>query len=123
METLQLEYSGAFNPAWIFRGDELFTLEPDKFAIGSFNHGEKLYTNKSFQLEKGDRIYLFSDGFQDQFGGPKGKKFMKKRFRELIHELQSEPLSHHLSKLESTLNEWQGKEEQVDDILVIGIEI
>lgn len=122
-ETLTLEYAGAFNPVWIFRNGELTSLEPDKFAIGSFKYGEKEYNNHSVQLEKGDRVYVFSDGYQDQFGGPRGKKFMKKKFRELLTTLQEYDMDEQLSRLEAELTEWQGNHEQVDDILVIGVEI
>jgi serine phosphatase RsbU (regulator of sigma subunit) len=74
-------------------------------------------------LKEGDCLYIFSDGYADQFGGPKGKKFMRKRFRELLLEISHLPMPEQKWRLMDTLDRWQGNQEQVDDILVIGIRI
>jgi serine phosphatase RsbU (regulator of sigma subunit)/HAMP domain-containing protein len=122
-QTLMLEYAGAHNPLIIARGHDLITLKPDKYAIGSFEYSQKEYTNHTYQLEPGDMIYGFSDGFADQFGGPRGKKFLKKRFRGLLGEI------HHLTpreqhdRLNEALITWKRSEDQVDDILVVGIRV
>lgn len=119
----ELEYAGAYNPIYIIRDGEFIILQADKFAIGSFEPGTKNYTNQVFQLEEGDQIYLFSDGYADQFGGSKGKKFLYKTFREelmRVHKLDPEQQRAELNK---TIVEWQGDYAQVDDILVIGIRI
>lgn len=122
-ESLELEYAGAYNPVWILRDGELISLEPDKFAIGSFVYGEKEFSNHSYQLQAGDRVYVFSDGYADQFGGEKGKKFMKKQFRNLIISIQNQGMKAQKSILEDALDDWKGDLEQVDDILIIGIEV
>jgi serine phosphatase RsbU (regulator of sigma subunit)/HAMP domain-containing protein len=122
-EKNQLEFSGAYNPIYIIRDEEFIILKADKFAIGSFEPGTKHYSNESFQLEEGDQIYLFSDGYADQFGGAKGKKFLYKTFREellKIHKLDPQEQRNALNK---TIVNWQGDYAQVDDILVIGIRI
>jgi serine phosphatase RsbU (regulator of sigma subunit)/HAMP domain-containing protein len=122
-ETLELEFAGAYNPLWIVRKGELIEQKADKFSIGSFSHGENQFTNHVYQLEKGDCIYIFSDGYADQFGGPKNKKFMRKQFRELV--VNSSPLHMEEQKnlLEQALVKWKGSQDQVDDILVIGIRV
>ncbi|MBD3639036.1 MAG: SpoIIE family protein phosphatase [Crocinitomicaceae bacterium] len=122
-KTLELEFAGAYNPIYIVRGDDFIILPADKFAIASFDPGTKNYNNQVFQLEKGDQIYLFSDGYADQFGGKKGKKFLYKTFREellRVHKLDPEQQKNELNK---TIVKWQGDYAQVDDILVIGIRI
>ena len=88
----KLEYAGANNPLYIIRGDELIQTKADKFAIASFEDGVKQYTTHEFELQKGDVIYVFSDGYADQFGGVKGKKFMYKQFRDLLRVIKDLPL-------------------------------
>lgn len=117
-----LEYAGAHNPIFIIRGDEFFQLQPDKMAIGAFEYGEFNFSNHSFELKDGDMIYAFSDGYADQFGGPKDKKFMKKRLRELFIEISSMPdLNQQKSVLRERFFEWKMSNDQVDDILIIGV--
>ena len=91
--------------------------------IGIYLGIEKPFTNKEIILESGDTFYLFSDGYADQFGGAKGKKFTKKRFKDLLLSLQSQPMNKHKMILETTMDEWLGNEQQIDDVLVIGIRI
>jgi len=119
-----LEYAGAFNPLYLFRDHELTILNPDKFPVGAFV-GEELqqFTNHSMELKKGDVIFIFSDGYADQFGGPKSKKFMIKRFRELLRKIHTYSLQKQKEILERTFLEWKKDLQQVDDILVIGIKI
>ena len=122
-EKLELEFAGAYNPIYIIRDEEFIILKADKFAIGSFEPGSKKYNNQSFKLQANDQIYLFSDGYADQFGGNKGKKFLYKTFREellRIHKLDPDEQRNALNK---TIVKWQGDYAQVDDILVIGIRI
>ena len=120
----KLEYAGAFNPLYLFRNNELTTVDADKFPVGAFI-GEELrqFTNHSLELKKGDMIFIFSDGYADQFGGPKSKKFMIKRFRELLREIHPLPAAKQKEILEKTFLEWKKDLQQVDDILVIGIKI
>jgi serine phosphatase RsbU (regulator of sigma subunit) len=96
----------------------------DKFPIGAFVGEElQLFTNHEWELQKGDVIYIFTDGFADQFGGPRGKKFKYKQFQELLLENHKKSMQEQKSILERTNAEWQGNLEQVDDILIIGIRV
>lgn len=122
-QTYELEYAGAYNPLFIIRGGELLEVRGDHFAIGSFRYGEKQFQNHSIQLYPEDQIYLFSDGYADQFGGPKGKKFLKKRFRQLLLSISELPMSEQRTELHKSWVQWKGTEDQVDDILVIGLKV
>jgi serine phosphatase RsbU (regulator of sigma subunit) len=121
--TLQLEFSGAHNPVYIIRDGQLTELESDPFSIGAFYEGERSFTCKTFQLQKGDCIYTFSDGYADQFGGPKNKKFMRKQFRETLLTYHRDPMPEQKWRLTEVLDRWKGAQEQVDDILVIGVRV
>jgi serine phosphatase RsbU (regulator of sigma subunit) len=121
--TLELEFSGAHNPVYIIRDGELTELESDPFSIGAFYEGERSFTCKTFQLQKGDCIYTFSDGYADQFGGPKNKKFMRKQFRETLLKYHHDPMPEQKWRLTEVLDRWKGSREQVDDILVIGVRV
>jgi serine phosphatase RsbU (regulator of sigma subunit) len=88
--------------------------------------GEEInsFTNTTpYQLTKGDSVYMYTDGYADQFGGPKGKKFKYKKFQELLLENHLKPMNNQRTTLEHTINQWRGDLEQVDDILVIGIQV
>lgn len=122
-DTLELEYAGANNPLYIVRDGKILITKPDKMAIGSFTPGHNHYTNHSFQLQKGDRVYIFSDGYPDQFGGPRGRKLMYNRFREYLLDIVENPIATQGSELNKRLINWQGKMDQIDDILVIGLKV
>ena len=119
----KMEYSGANNPLYHVRGDDLMQTKADKFAIGSFKYGEKQYTNHDIEIKKGDLIYIFSDGYADQFGGIKGKKFMYRQFRELLMEIKDLPMVEQGNILNDKIENWRGNYEQIDDILVIGVRV
>ena len=119
----EMEYSGANNPLYQLRGDEITQTKADKFAIGSFEYGEQEYTNHSIDIQKGDLIYIFSDGYADQFGGEKGKKFMYKQFRETLMSIKNLPIKEQGEILNEKIESWRGNYEQIDDILVIGVRI
>ena len=122
-KTLELQFSGAFNPLYIVRNNELIQYKADKFPVGMFI-GEKLaFTNHTIQLQKGDSIYIFSDGYADQFGGPKGKKFMAGNFRQLLLDVSKLPIERQKTTLNQTIEEWRGNLEQVDDMLIIGVQV
>lgn len=122
--TLELQYSGAFNPLYIVRNGELIQHKADKFPIGYRGDDEvKPFTNNIIQLQKGDTFYIFSDGYADQFGGPKGKKLMVGNFRDLLIKASSLPIEKQKEYLNQTIEEWRGELEQVDDILVIGVTV
>jgi serine phosphatase RsbU (regulator of sigma subunit) len=116
-----LEYAGANSPLYIVRGTEVLHFQPDKRPIGSFELDGQDFTDHRILLEQGDMVYLFSDGYADQFGGPKGKKFLYKRFRDLLLEISRYPAERQSSMLEEAFRGWRGVHEQVDDILVIGM--
>jgi len=122
-ENMTLEFAGANNPLYIIRNNKFLIYKADKFAIASFHPGTKKYKNHKIQLQKEDIVYVFSDGYADQFGGPKGKKFMYKKFRNLLLEIHNEPMSVQKQRLYESMKEWCGDIDQVDDILVIGIKI
>jgi serine phosphatase RsbU (regulator of sigma subunit) len=117
-----IEYSGAQRPAWIVRGGtELEQIKGSSRPIGGIADLDWEYENHVIQVEPGDTIYISSDGFQDQFGGPKGKKFMTKRLKELLVEIQPLDMQAQFKKLDDSLKEWMEGYEQMDDILVIGL--
>jgi serine phosphatase RsbU (regulator of sigma subunit)/HAMP domain-containing protein len=116
-----LEYAGANCPLYIVRNAEVLSFQPDKNAIGSFDLNGKSFTDHRIQLEAGDMVYIFSDGYADQFGGEKGKKFLYRRFRELLLSISSRPVDEQRKALQEAFNEWRGAHEQVDDILVMGM--
>ncbi len=122
-DTLELQYAAAFNPLYIVRGGELILHPANKFPIGLFIGEKTNFDNYTIQLQKGDQIYIFSDGYADQFGGPKGKKFMIGNFRKLLTLIASMPIADQKEKLDEVLLTWQGEQEQVDDVLVIGVKV
>ena len=128
---MRLEYAGANNPLYIIRNKEIIEFKADKQPItAAFDSVSKPFTNRTFDLQKGDTIYLFTDGYADQFGGEGiegvksgGKKFMYKRFKELLVSIQDQSMEEQKSVLYHTIEKWRGKLGQVDDILVIGIRV
>jgi len=121
-KTKKLTFSGANNPVWIARNGEMHILNGDRRAIGHHNTDTQ-FTQQEFQLEDGDVIYLSSDGYQDQLGGPKARKLMKKVFREKLLALSTEPLEAQREELLSYLELWQQGTPQTDDICVMGIRV
>jgi len=117
-----LEYSGAYRPLYLIRKGELIEYTADKFSVGGYSE-KKQFNNHEIQLEKGDAFYIFSDGFPDQFGGKKGKKFMVKRFKKTILDMQNMSMKKQHDHLKKTIDEWKGDEEQVDDMVVIGVQV
>jgi serine phosphatase RsbU (regulator of sigma subunit) len=119
---LRLHYAGAMNPLYYIQGGEFHEIKADKMPIGGFeDKSETPFVRHEVPLDGGPlSFFLFSDGFQDQFGGPDGRKFMVKRFKELLTSLHHLPAGEQLASLRATLHAWQGSREQVDDILVIG---
>ncbi|TAH21407.1 MAG: hypothetical protein EAZ08_03540 [Cytophagales bacterium] len=120
-----MEYAGANNPMYVIQEGVLHEYKADKLGIGGYQtETERIFTKHFIDISKPTIFYLFSDGYQDQFGGADNRKFMKKRFRELLFSIHHEPL--HLQKtiLDNTLKNWQmDYYEQTDDILVMGIKI
>ena len=123
-KTKELQYAGAFNPLYLLRDGKIVQTKGDKFPIGSFLDGATPnFTNHKLQLLEGDILYIFSDGYADQFGGPRGKKMMYKKFRDTLIANSQKDLSVQKDLLRDHLYDWMGEEEQVDDILVIGVKV
>lgn len=124
-ENSSLEYSGAYNPLYLVRDNELQITKADKIAIGTLDNENKTYTTHRLQLQENDMIYIFSDGYVDQFGGEKGRKFMYKPFKELLVSIATSAHEDQLQTLTTTMENWRltqkGFEEQVDDMLIIGV--
>lgn len=121
-ETLELEYAGANNPLIIIRDKKIIEIKADKQPIGEFVKMTP-FTNHSITLQKGDSIYLYTDGFIDQFGGKKDKKFKSKPFKELLIKIAHFPMQEQHKVLQKTLDDWRGEGHQVDDICIFGVRI
>jgi len=117
----ELSYAGAHNPLWIIRNQSQVVeeIKANKMPIGKYHIDQPFVTHK-VTLKAGDTIYIFSDGFSDQFGGVKGKKLKSANFKKLLISMQNENLSTQKNLLEDAFTQWQGDLEQVDDVLVIG---
>jgi len=134
LENQYLQFAGANNPLWIVRnndnkkmppfekGASLEELKPDKMPIAIYERMDD-FTNHERQLNEGDIIYLMSDGYEDQFGGPKHKKFLSKNLKQLLIDNCQLQMEGQKQILEKTLNEWIGNGEQIDDITILGIKI
>jgi len=116
-----MEYSGAYNPVYIVRNNEIIITQPCKQPVGRFIV-QKDFKCTMHQLEKGDSLYLFTDGFADQFGGPNKKKFKYKQFRNLILAHSHKGMAAQKNILLDTFNNWRGLEEQIDDVCVVGLQ-
>lgn len=120
--TLELQYAGAYNPLYIVREGQLIEIKADKFPIGLFlGEEKKKFTNHIMQLQKGDAVYIFSDGYADQFGGPKEKKFMTAQLKETILAMANEPMLKQGERLNEIFEAWRGDSPQVDDVTLIGV--
>lgn len=122
LQKRELQFAGAYRPLFIFNLNDFEKIDGNKFPIGGsqLDH-ERTFTNHTRFLQKGDTIYMFSDGYADQFGGDNGKKFMVKRFNQLLLSIQDLPMEEQGRVLNQTIEAWRGAYQQVDDILVMGI--
>jgi serine phosphatase RsbU (regulator of sigma subunit) len=116
----QIRYAGANNPLWVISGNELFEYKANKKPIGVSEGTDSGFISHTIQLKEGDAFYLFSDGYADQFGGEKGKKFKYKQLKELLLSFQDQPMKEQHDTLDTVMNKWKGNLEQIDDILIIG---
>lgn len=119
-----VEYSGAFNPMWLIRNGEVIEFGADKFPVGAFVDSQvRMFNSHEIPVQKGDMIYLFSDGYADQFGGPAGKKFKYKPMQALLLEHYKKPGAEQRIVLNNAFEKWAGNLEQIDDVLIIGVRI
>ncbi|MBL7913190.1 MAG: tetratricopeptide repeat protein [Bacteroidia bacterium] len=122
--TLKLHFAGAKNSICIVSNGILTEYKGDKHPIGAYVGNEmKKFTNHTIPIQQGDCVYLFTDGYADQFGGPNGKKFMYSRLKKVLAKNSHLPMEEQLQLLDSTFEEWKGANEQVDDVCVFGIKI
>ncbi|MCK4664271.1 MAG: tetratricopeptide repeat protein [Bacteroidales bacterium] len=118
-----LQFAGAINPLYLFRNNELIEFHGDKMPIGVYKINDVPFKNYDFKLEKNDTLYLFTDGYADQFGGKFGKKYLIKSFRKLLKDISHLSFKEQKQKLIETHNDWRRNHEQLDDILILGIKI
>jgi len=119
-----LHYSGANNPVWIVKGnDSVVELKPDKMPIGYYTEELKPFSIQQIQLEKEDIVYSFSDGYPDQFGGPKGKKYKYKQMQEKFVSIHKETLLTQKEMLDIEFESWKNNLEQIDDVCLVGVKV
>ena len=118
-----IQFSGANRPLVLIRNNEVIVYKGNKFPIGQDIGIEKDFTGEKIQLEKNDTVYVFTDGIVDQFGGEKGKKLLFRRLKEFLLSIQTLSFNEQKEKIDFFFNQWKGEEEQVDDVLLIGIKV
>jgi len=121
--TKVLNYAGAYRPLIVIREGKLLEFAPNRFSLGGEIIGEDKYQGHEIQLQKDDCVYMYSDGYPDQFGGERGKKFKSKKFKDLLISVSTLPLGQQKEVLEETFVTWMKDHEQVDDILVFGFKV
>jgi PAS domain S-box-containing protein len=123
LNSMELNYTGAHRPLYIIRDNVLIEIKGDNLFIGRYMDNEKKFTNHNLKIYKNDTIYMFSDGYVDQFGGKNEKKFSTKRFKEMLVSIQYLSMEEQGDYLKRAIIEWKGELAQVDDICVLGIRI
>lgn|GEM_PF-1613278 len=118
-----VKYAGANRPLWLIRDKELIQYSPDKMSIGGNNYSDYEFTEITIPLQKGDSIYLFSDGYPDQFGGERNKKFMTKNLKQLLLAINHLSAKEQEEILQTSLQNWKGSFPQIDDIILVGIKL
>jgi len=122
-DTKMMHYAGSNNSAFILRDDVLIELKPDKYFIWDPGTNKKAFTLKKLQLLSEDRVYMFTDGFSDQFGGDSDKKYSRRRLKKLLLDIYALPMETQKDLLHMELKNWQGQNEQIDDIMVLAFQV
>jgi serine phosphatase RsbU (regulator of sigma subunit) len=118
-----VDYAAANRPLYLIREGELIEYKADKTAIAGFTPNTQEFTNQKILLQKNDSIFISTDGYADQFGGPEGKKMMTKKLKSSLISISKLPSSEQKNILEKNFEDWKGTHEHVDDVLLIGIKI
>ncbi|MEW5846519.1 MAG: SpoIIE family protein phosphatase [Bacteroidota bacterium] len=118
-----LQFAGAYNPLYLIRDKKLIEYKGDKMPVGVHINEKDSFTLHEIKFQKNDCIYMFSDGYVDQFGGSNNRKFMSKNFKELLLNIYEKEMPEQEEILEDTIDRWIGPHEQLDDILVMGIRL
>ncbi|MES2285262.1 MAG: tetratricopeptide repeat protein [Bacteroidota bacterium] len=119
----ELEYAGARNSLYLVRNGKLMETKADRRSIGISLPNSVPFSNYKINIEKGDCLYVFSDGYADQFGGPNNEKFYYNPFRELLTAISHQSMEDQEEKLEKVISEWKGQKSQIDDILIVGVRV
>ena len=122
-ENMKMQFAGAYNPLYRIRDGELSVIKADRMPIGVHVRSNIPFTNIELDIEVGDIYYILSDGYIDQFGGPKGKKFMAKRFKALLLTIYDKPMDIQKQILKETFTDWRSDIEQLDDVIIVGVKI
>lgn len=122
-EEMELSYAGAHRPLVVVRKGEVTEYKPTKQAIGGLTADDQVFETQKICLRKNDMVYLFSDGYSDQFGGPRNKKFSSRKFKDLLSRIYSLPACTQENLLEQTFENWRENNDQLDDVLVMGVRI
>jgi serine phosphatase RsbU (regulator of sigma subunit) len=120
-ESNNINFAGAFSPLYIIKKNHLLEIHGDKMPVGIAPDEEKPFTDHYLELEEGDMVYFFTDGYVDQFGGPEGKKFKYQPFRSLLLSISALPIHKQKEKLENTFFNWKGNLQQLDDVLILAL--
>jgi serine phosphatase RsbU (regulator of sigma subunit) len=121
-KNMELQFAGANNPLYILRNNEILETKGDKMPVAIHERMQE-FANHTIRFEKGDVLYMFSDGYEDQFGGPKGKKFMAKALKQLLLSVGNLSMKEQKAEIERNFEEWKGDLDQMDDVLMIGVKI
>jgi serine phosphatase RsbU (regulator of sigma subunit)/ligand-binding sensor domain-containing protein len=118
-----LEFAGAYNSMFIFQGEEFREYRADRMPIGIYYGEKETFTNYEVDIRPGDIVYIFSDGFADQSGGPKGSKYMKYNLKRLLSDIHYKPMDEQRRILETEFEKWKGSSSQIDDVTILGVRI
>ena len=122
-KTREIQFTGANHHLYTFQKGELVVIKGDRMPVGIHTMSSTLFTSHTLKLNRGDSLYLFSDGYVDQFGGEHRKKYGSARLKTLLADLQQNIMHDQKEALEKEFDDWKGDHEQIDDVLMIGIKL